>query len=79
MKKLLSTFTTAFFMFTSTVSAAPMTLNVHDADLKSTIMLVARAGNLNVSVDDSIEGIFQFPCRTLSRKKFLRLSRRLKI
>lgn len=47
MKKLLSTMTTAFFMFTSTVSAAPMTLNVHDADLRSTIILVARAGGLN--------------------------------
>ena len=43
-------------MLTSSVSAAPMTLNVHDADLRATIMLVARAGNLNVSVDDEIKG-----------------------
>lgn len=43
-------------MLGSIANAAPMTLNVHDADLRSTIMLVARSGNLNVSVDDSIEG-----------------------
>lgn len=43
-------------MLGSIASAAPMTLNVHDADLRSTIMLVARAGNINVSVDDSVKG-----------------------
>ena len=55
MKKFLSTAAT-FLMLNSIASAAPMTLNVHDADLKSTIMLVARAGNINVSVDDSVKG-----------------------
>lgn len=73
MKKLLSTFTTAFFMFTSTVSAAPMTLNVHDADLKSTIMLVARAGNLNVSVDDSIEGNISISVSDVEPQKILEI------
>jgi len=55
MKKLLSATLTAFFMFAH-ADAAPMTLNVHEADLRSTIMLVARAGGLNVSVDDSVKG-----------------------
>jgi len=55
MKKLLSATLTAFFMF-SQASAAPMTLTVHEADLRSTIMLVARSGGLNVSVDDSVKG-----------------------
>ena len=55
MKKLLSATLTAFFMF-SQAHAAPMTLNVHEADLRSTIMLVARSGGLNVAVDDSVKG-----------------------
>ena len=56
MKKLLSTFAAAFFIGASQVFAAPMTLNVHEADLRSTIMLVARNAGLNVSVDDSVTG-----------------------
>lgn len=38
------------------ISAAPMTLSVHDADLRSTIMLVAKTGGLNISIDDSVKG-----------------------
>ena len=56
MKKFLSTTAAAFFMMTSAVSAAPMSLNVHDADLRATIIMVTRAGGLNVSVDDAIKG-----------------------
>ncbi|MBE8951967.1 MAG: type II secretion system protein GspD [Quinella sp. 1Q7] len=33
-----------------------MTLNVHDADLRATIMLVAKTGGLNVVADDSVKG-----------------------
>ncbi len=33
-----------------------MTLSVHDADLRATIMLVAKTGGLNVSIDDSVKG-----------------------
>ncbi len=73
MKKLLSTMTTAFFMFTSTVSAAPMTLNVHDADLRSTIILVARAGGLNVSVDDSVEGNISISVSDVEPQKILEI------
>lgn len=73
MKKLLSTMTTAFFMFTSTVNAAPMTLNVHDADLKSTIMLVARAGSLNVSVDDSVKGNISIAVSNVEPQKILEI------
>lgn len=46
---------TAFF-FMSPTFAAPMTLSVHDADLRSTIILVGKSGNLNVIVDDSVKG-----------------------
>ena len=60
-------------MFTSTVSAAPMTLNVHDADLKSTIMLVARAGSLNVSVDDSVEGNISISVSNVEPQKILEI------
>ena len=73
MKKLLSTMTTAFFMFTSTVSAAPMTLNVHDADLKSTIMLVARAGGINISIDDSVEGNISISVSNVEPQKILEI------
>ena len=73
MKKLLSAVTTAFFMFTSTVSAAPMTLNVHDADLRSTIMLVARAGGLNVSVDDSVKGNISVSVSNVEPRKILEI------
>ena len=55
MKKLLSSFTAAFFI-ASSVHAAPMQLNFHNSDLRSTIMMVARAGNINISVDDSVDG-----------------------
>lgn len=55
MKKLLSTTAAAFFICAN-VHAAPMTLNVHNSDLRSTIMMVARAGGINISVDDSVDG-----------------------
>ena len=55
MKKLLSSFTAAFFI-AANAQAAPMTLNVHNSDLRSTIMMVARAGGINISVDDSVDG-----------------------
>ena len=56
MKKLLSSVAAAFFMFTSQSFAAPMSLNVNDGDLRSTIMIIARTGKLNVAVDDSVKG-----------------------
>ena len=56
MKKLLSASAAAFFMLTSQSFAAPMSLNVHDADLRATIMMIARTGKLNVAVDDSVKG-----------------------
>ena len=55
MKKLLSSFATAFFI-AANAQAAPMTLNVHNSDLRSTIIMVARSGGINVSVDDSVDG-----------------------
>ena len=55
MKKLLSSFAAAFFI-AANVQAAPMYLNFHDSDLRSTIMMIARAGGINISVDDSVDG-----------------------
>ena len=46
----------AAFFIAANVQAAPMTLNVHNSDLRSTIMMVARAGGINISVDDSVDG-----------------------
>ncbi len=55
-KKFLPLVTSAIFFMTTHVAAAPMTISVHDADLRSTIMLVAKTGGLNVSVDDTVKG-----------------------
>jgi len=55
MKKILSVMSAIFFICTFQISAA-MNLNVHDGDLRATIMMVARTGRLNVSVDDSVDG-----------------------
>ena len=55
-KKLLPLIASAAFFMPAPSSAAPMTLSVHDADLRSTIMLVAKTGGINVSVDDSVKG-----------------------
>ena len=72
LKKFLST-AAAFLMFNSIANAAPMTLNVHDADLKSTIMLVARAGNLNVAVDNSVNGTISISVSNIDSEKILEI------
>lgn len=73
MKKLLSTAAAAFFICTSSVSAAPMILNVHEADLRSAIMLVARNGGLNVSVDDSVKGTISITLNGVEPEKALEI------
>lgn len=55
-KKILPLIFSAAFFLPAQIQAAPMTLSVHEADLRSTIMLVAKTGGLNVSVDDSVKG-----------------------
>ena len=55
-KNFLPLIASAAFFMPAPSSAAPMTLSVHDADLRSTIMLVAKTGGINVSVDDSVKG-----------------------
>lgn len=55
-KKFLPLIISATFFMPAQIQAAPMTLSVHDADLRATIMLVAKTGGLNVSVDDSVKG-----------------------
>ncbi|MBQ6296218.1 MAG: type II secretion system protein GspD [Selenomonadaceae bacterium] len=56
LKKFLPLLATAIFFMPAQIEAAPMTLSVHEADLRSTIMLVAKNSGLNVSVDDSVKG-----------------------
>lgn len=70
MKKLLSTTAAAFFICAN-VHAAPMNLNVHNADLRSVIYMVARDGNLNVSVDDSVDGKISISLNGIEPKKAL--------
>ena len=56
LKKFLPLLMSAIFFTPAQIQAAPMTLSVHDADLRATIMLVAKTGGLNVSIDDSVKG-----------------------
>ena len=56
LKRLLPLIASAAFFVATPAFAAPMTLSVHDADLRSTIVLVGKAGGLNVMVDDSVKG-----------------------
>ena len=70
MKKLLSMFVTAFFICNP---ANAMSLNVHDSDLRATIMLVARTGGLNISVDDSIGGKISISLANTEPKKILEI------
>ena len=54
-------------------SAAPMTLSVHDADLRATIMLVAKTGGLNVSIDDSVKGKISISLANVEPLKILEI------
>lgn len=59
-------------------SAAPMTLSVHDADLRATIMLVAKTGGLNVSVDDSVKGTISISLTNIEPLRILEVISRTK-
>ncbi|MBR0102066.1 MAG: pilus assembly protein PilQ [Selenomonadaceae bacterium] len=59
-------------------SAAPMTLSVHEADLRATIMLVAKTGGLNVSVDDSVKGNISISLTNVEPLKVLEIISRTK-
>ena len=56
LKRMLPLIASAAFFVSTPALAAPMTLSVHDADLRSTIVLVGKSGGLNVLVDDSVKG-----------------------
>ena len=56
LKRMLPIIVSAAFFVSTPALAAPMTLSVHDADLRSTIVLVGKSGGLNVLVDDSVKG-----------------------
>ena len=72
MRKLLSATAAAFFI-ASNACAAPMTLNVHNSDLRSTIIMVARAGGLNISVDDSVDGKISMTLNETEPEKILEI------
>lgn len=52
--RLLTVLTLSFLLFSTRVEA--MSLNVHEGDLHSTLMLIADMGELNVVIDDSVRG-----------------------
>ena len=55
-----------------------MTLSVHDADLRATIMLVAKTGGLNVSVDDSVKGTISISVDNVEPFRLLEIISRTK-
>ena len=59
LKILLMNFLFLILLSTST-NAAPITLNVKESSLHAAIMMIARMGNLNVAVDDSVSGTITF-------------------
>lgn len=71
LKKFLPLIVSAAFFMPAPISAAPMTLSVHDADLRSTIMLVAKTGGLNVSVDDSVKGTISISLANIEPNRIL--------
>ena len=77
-KKILPLIVSATFFMPAQVSAAPMTLSVHDADLRSTIMLVAKTGGLNVSIDDSVKGKISISLTNVEPLKILEIISRTK-
>ena len=77
-KKFLPLIVSATFFMPAQISAAPMTLSVHDADLRSTIMLVAKTGGINVAVDDSVKGKISVSLTNVEPLKVLEIISRTK-
>ena len=78
LKKILPLIASAIFFMPAQSSAAPMTLSVHDADLRATIMLVAKTGGLNVSVDDSVKGTISISVDNVEPFRLLEIISRTK-
>ena len=78
LKKFLPLLASAIFFMPTSTFAAPMTLSVHDADLRSTIMLVAKTGGLNVSIDDSVRGNVSISLTNIEPLKILEIISRTK-
>ena len=78
LKKFLPLLVSAIFFMPAPTSAAPMTLSVHEADLRSTIMLVAKTGNFNVSIDDSVKGTISVSVEDVEPLKILEIIARTK-
>ena len=77
-KRFLPLIASAAFFMPAHSSAAPMSLSVHDADLRATIMLVAKTGGLNVSVDDSVKGNISISLTNVEPLKVLEIISRTK-
>ncbi|MBR1646782.1 MAG: type II secretion system protein GspD [Selenomonadaceae bacterium] len=73
LKKFLPLLVSATFFLPAQIHAAPMTLSVHEADLRSTIMLVAKTGGLNVSIDDSVKGTISVSVSNIEPIKILEI------
>ena len=77
-EKVLPLIFSATFFMPAQIQAAPMTLSVHDADLRSTIMLVAKTGGINISIDDSVTGKISVSLANVEPFKILEIISRTK-
>ena len=77
-KKLLPLIASAAFFIPAPSSAAPMTLSVHDADLRSTITLIGRNGGINVLADDSVKGTISISVANVEPVKILEIISKVK-
>lgn len=78
LKKFMPLIISAAFFMPGQISAAPMTLSINDADLRATIMLVAKAGGLNVAIDDSVKGKISISLANVEPLKILEIIARTK-
>ncbi len=78
LKKFLPLIVSAAFFMPSPISAAPMTLSVHDADLRSTITLIGKNGGLNVLADDSVKGTISISVANVEPVKILEIISKVK-
>lgn len=73
MKKMLPIILAAFFIFIFTAKVSAVSLNAHNSNLRSVIMLIAQSGHLNVSLDDSVKGTISIQVSNADPKKVLEI------
>ena len=71
LKKLPAVIFSALMFSGQPANAVPLTLNLQDSDLRAAIMMVARAGKINVALDDSVRGNISVSAENLEPSQIL--------